>query len=711
MVRKVISGVGLVWMLCLVHVNIAVSALTASSLEVDARGGRVLRIADFDLRQGGAKFNEDPSYTVFHERDSRGLGHYRILVNENKTWRGPYGTWRVEARNTLPLKPNRSYIISALLNVKFERPEEVNMGLWTMGGGGTRLQAHINGIFNDTGAEWKRWEWEFTTDQRVHHGQFEIHFERFPPGRIFRIADLAFIELPEKPLTPYEKGQGGNFRGGPGNLPMKIERTSVNNKKIEVVTTGAVYTFDTMADTITCRQRVETQRDLVVWKLSQSLAELKILSKTDTECILANDKVTFGVQSDSLLFVVPQADLVLKGESKIGGKWNRLAAGHLLVRDDYGGFNVNPDVPLGSGRLSRVDLGVEPGRISRGLPDFGDKADDQSFVSQVEPGWGIKYWVSPGERLAIGVFPPRPYPWKESFHSHFLVSSSRAPLEYYAAWGRVADIVILWNFTERSWAMSYGRDHVPYDTDHFRKHVEAAKAAGLKPIPYMSPYYYYSRDAQEVADQCRMFRDTFGLQGAYFDAVPSLEWIVAYEQMRLAREIFPDGAIVLHATGHPYDGGPPLGEPSLKIPAVETYSDVTYTGEHVYGYGKNWAYAKYVTSQYRLSNCVGVMKDNGWEGLTYDQRNAMMLRYNGRARMLPPHHEGMTDLKDLKQIEGSYISILRQLEKLWREKGDDPDFYEKYYLPKAIELTNDIVPAGEVHDEPVEFRRGTQFEH
>jgi hypothetical protein len=227
----------------------------------------------------------------------------------------------------------------------------------------------------------------------------------------------------------------------------------------------------------------------------------------------------------------------------------------------------------------------------------------------------------------------------------------------------------------------------------------------------MSPYYYYSRDAGEVADQCRMFRDRFGCQGAYFDAVPSLEWITAYEEMRLAREVYPDGTIVLHATGHPYDGGPPLGEPSLKIPAIETYSDVTYTGEHVYGYGKSWAYPKYVTSQYRLSNCVGVMKDNGWEGLTYDQRNAMMLRYNGRARMLPPHHEGVSDLKDLEQIESRYLSVLRKLEQLWEKKGSEPGFYEKYYLPAVLELTKDIVPKGEVHEETVEFRRGVQFEH
>jgi hypothetical protein len=30
---------------------------------------------------------------------------------------------------------------------------------------------------------------------------------------------------------------------------------------------------------------------------------------------------------------------------------------------------------------------------------------------------------------------------------------------------------------------------------------------------------------------------------------------------------------------------------------------------------------------------------------------------------------------------------MKILEKLWKEKGNEPDFYEKYYLPKAEELT------------------------
>jgi hypothetical protein len=162
--------------------------------------------------------------------------------------------------------------------------------------------------------------------------------------------------------------------------------------------------------------------------------------------------------------------------------------------------------------------------------------------------------------------------------------------------------------------------------------------------------------------------------------------------MRMTREVFPDGVLILHATGHPYDGGPPLGEPSLKIPAVETYADVTYTGELVVGRGADWAYPRYVTSQHNLANCVGVMKFDRWEGLTPLQRDLMMLRHGGRGCLLPLDHEGATDEGRLHQMRETYFPIIRALEKLWEEKGHEPDFFERHYRPRAIELTKALLP-------------------
>ena len=45
----------------------------------------------------------------------------------------------------------------------------------------------------------------------------------------------------------------------------------------------------------------------------------------------------------------------------------------------------------------------------------------------------------------------------------------------------------------------------------------------------------------------------------------------------------------------------------------------------------------------------------------------------------------------MAEWEKEYVPRLRALEELWKEKGDDPDFYEKYYAPKARELTREYL--------------------
>ncbi|MCJ7823150.1 MAG: hypothetical protein MUQ26_08775, partial [Armatimonadetes bacterium] len=306
--------------------------------------------------------------------------------------------------------------------------------------------------------------------------------------------------------------------------------------------------------------------------------------------------------------------------------------------------------------------------------------------------WQVSYYLSPGERLGISVFPPRPFPWKESFESRFTIAHRGISPEIDKEWAKYGDVLILWNWTMRSWSFSWGREHVPYDLDDFRAHVRAAKDAGMTPIMYASCHWYYSRDADEYAAELRRMKDLVDIEGVYYDGIPGQEWVVAYEEMRMTREIFRDGKIIVHATGNNYNGHPPLLEPSIKIPAVETYSDATYTGELVNGEGRDWAYPKYIAAQYRLSNCIGVMKYDKWDGLTPLQRDLMMLRHNGRACLLPVEWEGMTDEGRLGYLRETYLPILDELRRLWEEKGSEPDFYEKHYLPRAIELTRGLLP-------------------
>jgi hypothetical protein len=160
--------------------------------------------------------------------------------------------------------------------------------------------------------------------------------------------------------------------------------------------------------------------------------------------------------------------------------------------------------------------------------------------------------------------------------------------------------------------------------------------------------------------------------------------VVAYEEMRMLREIFPDGALILHTTGQEYNGGPPLAVPDIFIPAIDTYATVTYRGEYVlHEDGPGWAYPKYVSSQYRKANCIGVQKGDRWLDVPQHTQDLINLHYNGRACRL--------DRMEVSQeyVQG-YVPIIRTLEALWREKGSDPGFYERYYLPEVQRWTGDL---------------------
>ncbi len=411
-----------------------------------------------------------------------------------------------------------------------------------------------------------------------------------------------------------------------------------------------------------------------MWTSSIDLAGLEVVAQSPSECILANDGVTFGIQCDSLMIVVPNDELKLDCESRIAGTWNRLVCGHLLAVDQYGGMAVNPAIPLGSGRLARVDAHVSVSRPTDGGVDFAGRDDDQTFLSSAQPGWRLTYYLSPGERIAISLFPPRPYPWQQSFEAAWLLTRREDTLDGYAERKRGEwHGEVLWNFFQRSWAFSWGREHVPYSEQEIRDHVAAIKRVGARPLPYMSGWFYYSRDAAEFGAEVRRLRDRYGFGGVYYDGMPVLDWIVAYEEMRLTREAYPDGMIVLHHTSPA-----PLSDVSLELPAVSTYADITYMGELVAGYGSDWVYPKYMGAQYRKANCIGVMKSDAWEGVTDLEKALIMLRYNGRDQY--------------RKYPAEYYTALVELQRLWREEGDAPDFYERVYVPAAVRLTGHRLP-------------------
>ncbi|MCS7239596.1 MAG: hypothetical protein NZ899_15215 [Thermoguttaceae bacterium] len=639
--------------------------------------GTVLHFPEFNLQQPGAVFFTDGRPVWKFVPDFDGRPAYVLEFADRRY--DPFIDWSTSALHPVPLQPNRTYTISVLLYADFPRPAEVNLGVKLIDHAGKQVIWSLNGLPNNTGG-WKRWEWDFVTDPRTVAGVFSVLLIELPlKDSVLALGEVALVERPPRPVEPFRPGEGATFPGGPGALPMQIVDVRQEEAAISVDTTGASYTFLLNENTIVCRQRLEQEREVVRWRSSLPLVGLQCLRQSPAECVLANRFVTFGIQCDSLVVVVPHAELALTATSAIGGRWNRLAVGHLFCVDDFGGFAVNPIVPAGSGRLARVHIGkpwqgLEPGRRPPGGVDFSGRVDDQIFLSQAPPGWEITWFVSPGERLAWSVFPPRPYPWKESFEFSWLLAHRKDRVDGYPARQRGPQHVeVLWDFFQRGWAMSWGSRHEPYDEKLLVAHIEAIHKAGSLAVVYASPNWYYSRDPEEFIAEMRRLRDTYGIDGVYYDGIPSQDWPLAYTLMRMTRELFPEGPVILHNTGQAYNGNPPLGEPSIRIPAVETYATATFGGELVYGVGADWPFLRYSVSQYRLANCIGAMKGDAWEGLTPLQKHLAMLRVNGR--------------NPYRLYPREYFQVLEQLRELWQKHGHKPNFFEEYYLPSVHKWT------------------------
>lgn len=586
------------------------------------------------------------------------------------------------------VKPNRNYLISALVYCDFDRANsEVNMGIRTGAGadittgdpkgeGRTTLIDGFHGLPATTNGQWLRFETTVTTPPEAKKGRFYGAWYGFEdPNEVFCIADMEVIELPEETLKPLGVGEGLVFGGSSGMYDMKVETPSVTSSSVTVRTNGAEYIFDKNSSIITVNQRIGNPRTLATIQLDRALTNLQVSgTPTQKEAILTTGDggLSFGIQMDGMMLISTHgSDATFTLTSQIGGKWNRLLNGNLIASDDTGGFTVNPAIPLGTGRLARCN-------VISGV-DFEKERGDTTFLSSAQPGWSVSWTISSGERLGVTAFPPREYDWENSFDTIVAnIDFEKGYSEERGAWQwqnyKTAidlDYGIIWGAFQGAYGMSFGTQSIPKDEDIFKAHVEAANAAGVEPLEYISMFFWDGTMDEYIAEVIR-HRDTYGIRGVYTDGVPPIDWLESYEGMRRLREVFPDGCIIVHTTGQTANGGAPLATPEVFIPALDAYATFTLRGESVEGTTKDWPYPRFVTSGYGTSNVFGLQKFDGWEidggGMPVHEQQLLQLLHNGRARYDGTYSRG-------------YREILAKVQKLWEANGWSDEFYENCYLP------------------------------
>ena len=679
-------------------------------------------IDNFDLTTGGARTigaHTDGRFNHISLGEESSADCYQVKVTsymkdtdddgigDTLTPTSP-GYTEVISYSKFSAKGNRTYRLSMLVNTALVKENcEVSVGFSFTNSAGQKLCHTTSGLPVDTNGEWQRFTFDFTAPGTDCNAKFYLLYSDaaydlendYDKRNLCYISDLRVTELNAKTLTPLEPGEGMTFGGSSGKFDMSIKSITQSGNILTVITDGASYAFDKSKNTVTGTQLINEKRKVVTLSLDKPLTNLSVHSRSDNEAILTtgDDGVSFGVQMDGLMLISNHGDtdLNITCTSEIGGEFNRLAYGHLLAMDGVGGFTVNPAIPQGTGRLPRYE--------TVGTLDFDGKYRDTSFISSEEKGWQIKWTISSGELLGASVFPPREYDWESFFNS-------RAPLINAGCWidiykymsGQYTDLnglspdyevtdAILWDFTHRGYGMSNSSQATPKDEENYKLHIDTAKEYGIKPLNYISFYFWHNRDVDEYITEVKRHRDTYGIEGIYSDGLPSYEWLASYEAMRRMRELFPDGTITVHATGISENGGPPLSSPDFFIPAIETYADSLVKCEDVPYTGTYWPYLKYGTAGFNTSGARITTKGNKWKN---DAGNAISAIDQNMISLITGSSPRLRwNGKDLHLEETEVLDVI---EKFHEINGNTDNYFKNSYQPLVRRLIRDYLEVNEV---------------
>jgi len=484
------------------------------------------------------------------------------------------------------------------------------------------------------------------------------------------IDDVRLEEMRYPDAPPWKLDRDVVFPGSPSQFHMAVEDAKEAGGVISVRTTGAEYTLNPAARTLTCRQRLEKAREVATVTFAAPLGALRIARKDADVCVVAGNDVAFGFQGDSLVTIATNKPMTWTIAARFGTKHFRSTDQHFLALDDDGGLcavtHARPFLHSAGSRMTRP-------------PDDTTK-----------PGWSAAYRIAAREMLALAVCPARPFDWKRSF-ARRIVNTARCPdLDALRAYRKHANVLFIFGGIYREHYAGY--THAPYkvkDPDKLRTTIAEAHKLGMQVIIYRHPTSYVWAEipmADAIAD-LKAFRKEYGFDGFYFDGLYYAgEWMETYLFIRQMRDdVGPEGVIYTHCTLNP-----PSRMCQLYCPFIDSYSDFLLRGEGQTIRGPKDPYLRYVVSTRKISNAIATLKGDKMlkEGaeepvppkgkrLTRAERRALwngkrcglrdqlgaLLRLNGRCRWAYPGWPLKTS--DTDDYIGFYFKELDRMQAEW----------------------------------------------
>ena len=161
---------------------------------------------------------------------------------------------------------------------------------------------------------------------------------------------------------------------------------------------------------------------------------------------------------------------------------------------------------------------------------------------------------------------------------------------------------LLWDIASKVYAGTFAGPYMPYpNASAVHSSVQTVHSAKKSAVAYMSAGWRNERNASEYIGHVKAWRDEYKIDGVYSDGLPEDDFLVAYEEVRMLRELFPSGPLIFHDTLNGY--------PSTFRPVLHSYATATLMAEGIENSdGLAWQWPRYAVSQYRRSNAFGACK-------------------------------------------------------------------------------------------------------
>ncbi len=451
--------------------------------------------------------------------------------------------------------------------------------------------------------------------------------------------EIRRVERPQ--AQPLELPASVVWDGHPSRLGMRVERVRPSANAISVITTGARLEFARDGSSLSCRQRIPEERDLVRFAFDPPLGRLSVERQSKDVCVLMGDDCALSVNPDGLIALAPNRDVTITATSAIGANHFQAISDNLFAVDELGGFCIYPE--------QRLECESEPSELTA-VPE------DHSA-----PGWTATLSAGKYKLVALGVFPPRPFPWEQSFTDR-VAHSNHFPTDEAIRWmGEYCNIMVLHQSIYEG-ASSSG-PYIILDDAEYERVIATAHRAGMQVLPYFNPGAYTVKDVDKQLELLRNHKERYGTDGFYFDGLGrGEEWSWNYYFIRKVRDMIGDACLYTHTTLNP-----PANAPSIYCPFIDTYSDFQLRGEGQAIQSPDDPYLRYVVGTYNISNAIATLKGDRMQGAGEKRQLQIMLDLNGRARWGYP---GTNLERDILFTEW-YFPVLDRMEARWRAEQEE----------------------------------------